>query len=261
MLKFLFLLGLYVTSAQALDLEALIKDGKLEGKKIGYYIGSFDPLHLGHQDTAQIPLDEKLVDYVLIFPNWGGDNFKNLAPIEARLEMLFSVFKDHPQVIVTKLSPKKMQELLTISDPSHMIDGKPTVKPAFNAEFIGIIGSDTANKLAIPQKDQKEEEARKRNVRVFMKGIQITSNHAEDTIGGVIALPVDSFIVAQREGDNLSDLNGSVDGRSILAVIQSKAHPHASSTLVKKTLKEGQPINHMVDPNVLKIIQDNKLYQ
>ncbi len=266
MLKFLFLLALCVTSAQALVLEDLIKDGKLQetlsNKKVGYYIGSFDPLHLGHQDTAQIPLDQNLVDYVLIFPNWGGDNFKNRAPIEARLEMLFSVFKDHPHIIVTKLSPKEMQEHLTLPDPSHSIAEKPAVTPAFtDVKFIGIIGSDTANKLAIPQEDPKKEEERKKHLSVYMRGIQITDKHARDTAGGVIALPIDAFIVAQREGDDLSALKGKVDDRTILSMIQSKAHPHASSTLVKKTLKAGQSVDHMVDPGVLQIIQENKLYQ
>lgn len=92
MLKFLISFVLFLTSAQALVLEDLIKEGKLQEtlthKKIGYYIGSFDPLHLGHQDTAQIPLKEKLVDYVLIFPNWGGDDFKDRVPVEERLKKI-----------------------------------------------------------------------------------------------------------------------------------------------------------------------------
>lgn len=47
------LICIYVSTAHALILEDLVKDGKLEStlsqKKIGYYIGSFDPLHLGHE--------------------------------------------------------------------------------------------------------------------------------------------------------------------------------------------------------------------
>lgn len=266
MFKFIFLLALCITPVQALVLEDLIKDGKLQEtlshKKVGYYIGSFDPLHLGHQDTAQIPLDQKLVDYVLIFPNWGNDGFKNRVPIEVRLEMLFSIFKDHPHVIVTKLSPQEMQSHLTLHDPSRTIAKKPAVTPAFkDLKFIGIIGSDTARKLDIPLDDAKKEEERKKHSSVFMRGIQITDKHARDTAGGVIALPVDGFIVNHREGDDLSALKGKVDDRSILSVIKSQAHPGSSSTLVKETLKAGQPIDHMVDSNVLQIIQENKLYQ
>jgi nicotinic acid mononucleotide adenylyltransferase len=74
-------------------------------------------------------------------------------------------------------------------------------------------------------------------------------------------LPVDTFIVAQREGDDLTSLKGKVGDRPILAIIQSTAHKHASSTLVKKTLKEHKPIDQMVDAAVIKIIEEDRLYQ
>ena len=79
--------------------------------------------------------------------------------------MLFSIFKDHPHVIVTKLSPQEMQSHLTLHAPSRTIAEKPTVTPAFeDLKFIGIIGSDTANKLAIPHDDPKKEEERKKQI-------------------------------------------------------------------------------------------------
>ncbi len=162
MLKSLLALVLCTPTAQALVLEDLIRDEALEKtiahKKVGYYIGSFDPLHLGHQDTALIPIQKGLVDYVLIMPNWGGDSYKNRAPIEERLKMVFAVFKDNPHVIVTKLTPQEMQSKLTKPDDSHTISEKPVVKTAFEGtDFIGIIGSDTARKLAVSSEDPQKE--------------------------------------------------------------------------------------------------------
>ena len=176
--------------------------------------------------------------------------------------MVFAVFKDHPRVIVTKLSPQEMQKYLTRPDPSRTINDKPAVKPAFEGtEFIGIIGSDSAMGLAIPNQDPKKEQARQRQISYFMRGVQISKKHARGTIGGLIALPVDTFIVAQREGDDFSALKGKVGDRPILATIQSPAHNRASSTQVKKKLKTHKPIDQMVDPAVIKIIHKDRLYQ
>lgn len=94
-----------------------------------------------------------------------------------------------------------------------------------------------------------------------MRGLQVSDKHARDTAGGVIALPVNTFIVAQRKGDDLSLLDNKIGDRTILAIIKSKEHPDASSTLVKKNLKAHQSIEHLVDSNVLHLIQENKLYQ
>lgn len=264
MYRFLIPFLLCLTSAQALVLENLIQQGKLQktfsNKKIGYYIGSFDPLHLGHQDVAQIPL-EGLVDYVLIFPNWGGDTYKKRIPIEKRLKMLFSVFKDHPRVIVTNLSPREMQHHLTVPDPSHTIDGKPIVKPAFEGtEFVGIVGSDSAIGLGIPLEDPEKEKAREKYLTVFMRGIQVADKHARGTIGGLIGIPVNAFIVAERDGEDVSVLKDKIGDRPILAIIQNTNHAHVSSTKVKKRLRDSQSLDEMVDSKVNKIIHEDRLY-
>jgi len=147
-------------------------------------------------------------------------------------------------------------------ESSCAIAGKPAVKSAFeDAKFIGIIGSDTARKLAIPHEDAAKERERQKEIGVFMRGIQVTQKHAQDTAGGVIALPVEAFIVAQREGDDLSALKGKVEDRPILATIQSATHKQVSSTLVKKMLQQQKPIDQMVDPKVRKIIEAERLYQ
>lgn len=94
------LVCIYASIAHALVLEDLVKDGKLEStlsqKKIGYYIGSFDPLHLGHEDVVNQILEQNLCDYVLIYPAWGGDEYKNRTDVKIRLEMLFAAFQKHP---------------------------------------------------------------------------------------------------------------------------------------------------------------------
>jgi cytidyltransferase-like protein len=247
MYRFLIPFVAFLSSAQALVLEDLVKENKLtellSHRKIGYYIGSFDPLHFGHQDTIQVSLDKGLVDYVIVYPNWGGDNYKQRLPIEQRLKMVFAAYKDDPRVIVSALPPQEMQKHLKIP-----------------AEFIGIMGTDTAFKLAIPMEDQQQDRERIKHLNIFMKGVQVPDKYAKHSIGGIMAIPVESFIVAIREEDDVSPLEEMIGDRPILATITTN-HPGISSTGVKQAIKQNESIHEMVDPEVLKVIQENRLYQ
>jgi len=253
---FLSLVFLWTSSAQALVLEDLIQSGTLEttlkNKKIGYYVGSFDPLHKGHEAVAVLPIQQGLCDLVIIYPAWGGDSFKARADVSVRHDMLFSVFQDHPTVIVTRLTPKELQARLTVSDTTKKVKNKPAVKPAFEEmSFIGIIGSDTALKLG-PNEEASSS---------FMTGIQIPEKYQTHTLGGLMALPVDSFIVALREGDDLSVLKGNIREKEILATLESKKEKTLSSTAVKKALTKGNSIHSMVSEPVIKIIEKQGLYR
>lgn len=255
MRMFLLLVCLCVSSAQALVLEDLIQNGTLEttlkNKRIGYYVGSFDPLHKGHEAVAQLPMKKGLCDLVIIYPAWGGDSYKTRVNVNLRHDMVFSVFQDHPTVIVTRLSPKDLQDKLTV--PTFLkVKDKTIVKPAFEGvEFIGIVGSDTALSLAPNEKA----------LSTFMTGLQISEKYQTHTLGGLMALPAESFIVTLREGDDLSSLNGKIRDRKILAVIESEQEQTLSSTAVKKALKKGVSITPMVSEPVIEIIKKHGLYQ
>lgn len=252
---FLLLFILFMQETNALILEDLAATNilyqTLAGKRIGFYIGSFDPLHLGHQETAQLLLQKKLCDYVLIYPAWGGDQYKKRALIADRLEMLFAVFADDPHIIVTRLGPAALQQLLTHPDDTRQVNDKPTVKPAFiNTQFIGVIGSDVALSLS------KNEEA----LLPFMQGLVVPEKYEAHTIGGIISLPVAEFIISQRAGDDVTTLNSKLGNRPIITIINSEATDSHSSTTVKKALQRGQPLNRLLSPNVEKIIQEKRLY-
>jgi hypothetical protein len=125
------------------------------------------------------------------------------------------------------------------------------VEPAFKgAVFIGVTGTDTA--LAYKSSDASK---------IFLKGIQITDKYKDHTVGGIIALPADSFIIAIREGDDVASLNGMNAGRPIVATIQSEKSKGVSSTAIKKALKDHKSIDDLVSPGISKIIAEKKLYQ
>ena len=186
-----------MASTQALILEELISQGRVEttfkNKKIGFYVGSFDPLHRGHEKLAQLPIQKGICDYVIIYPAWGGDTFKNRVDVSVRQDMVFAAFADHPTVIVTRLSPQDLQSLLTKPTLEQFQGDKTLVKSAIEGmEFIGITGSDSA----LAYKDSKAS-------RIFMRGIQITEKYRNHTVGCIMAFPAKSFIVGLREGDDI----------------------------------------------------------
>lgn len=240
---------------QAVILEDWIAQGKLEqkldGKKIAYQLGSFDPLHLGHETMAEQVLAEGLCDWVLIYPAWGGDNFKNRSSVALRLEMLFAAFQYHPKIIVTKLPPKELQRVLTVPAATDE-QGRVNVKPVFEGtQFIGLLGADTAlSSLKIPEY----------MVERFMRGITITEAEENQTLGCILALPVEHFIVAARGQDSLLPLNGQLGNRVIIATVRTPQTMEISSTRIREAIVQQQSIEKMVSPAVIEVISKHHLY-
>ena len=246
-MRFLFsLLILFTVPLHGLVLEKIDLDQTISGKKIAYYSGSFDPLHLGHQDIAREVIKQGLAEYVIAVPSWGGDTYKKRVDVQHRLDMLFAAFADDPHVIVTRLNPHELQKLLTVENQTGYVD------PKFDGtEFVGLIGSDTAQYLA-PNMEALE---------TFMTGKIIEDQHKTHTLGGLMAIPAQSFIVALREGDTLESLQGRIGERPIEAVIESPNYKDASSTKVKKTLRESGDIIPMVGIPIAEIIKSRQLYE
>lgn len=81
--------------------------------------------------------------------------------------MLFETFKNHPRVIVTKMTPIALQQ--TLMKPSAtLVAGKPSVISKIeDVQYIGIVGSDVVIETS---KDPKKQS-------VFMMGIQIPKKY------------------------------------------------------------------------------------
>ncbi len=253
-------------SLQGLILEDLIASGTLRemltNKRVGYYTGSFDPVHAGHEGFARGAISSGACDYVLVIPAWGGDSFKQRAPVEARLEFLRALFAKDPHIIVTALSPKDVQMALTKEVPGEMIRGYSVVK-AFDdsIEFIGLVGSDTALDLGLPADTDQADADRRKRLQVFMKGVSIPEKYAESTIGSIMCLPVDQFIVSLRDNDDLKDLSGMIGDRKIGAIYKNDLLSDVSSTKIKERLRKGDSLEGLIDATVLEMVQKYKLYQ
>ena len=254
-ISFVFCLFLSLIScAYALVLEDFMaRDGlatTLEDKTLGYFLGSFDPLHKGHEDFVRQALESGACDYVLMYPAWGGDSYKNRTPVDARLEMLFATYARHPKVIVTRLSPLALQETLTTACASQ--DGKKKcVLPRFKGlQIVGMVGSDTALDVSLDSK----------KAAVFMTGLQVTAKYKNHTLGGVMALPVKSFLVHMRAGQDIKSLRGIFAGRPITQVFENVC-PTLSSTRIRVSVSKGEEILSFVNEEVSRIIKEKGLYQ
>ena len=251
------------TSTHAVVLEQLARDGQLqsilENDKKCYYIGSFDPLHLGHEEVTRIVIEKDLCNYVIIYPLWGGDNSKNRIPVSYRLKMLYNTFKDNPRIITTFLPPKQLQELITKISVSNKLENNHNK----NTEFIGIIGSELALWFGIKKDDYNLELARKDSLKTYLRAKPINYRYARHGLGTITALQVNKFIVFQRSEPEqlLLNLNGKIADRPIVAIINSNIYKKLSSTDVKNAIKNKQRIEGMVPLPVYYLIQEYNLYQ
>lgn len=66
--------------------------------KIGIYIGSFNPPHIGHKKVAEYLTENRIVDKVMIIPTGNYWDKNNLIPINYRIDML--KFYENDRLIV-----------------------------------------------------------------------------------------------------------------------------------------------------------------
>lgn len=63
--------------------------------KIGVFVGSFDPVHIGHENIANYLINEKIVDKVIIIATGNYWDKQNITDLKTRLEMLELIKNDN----------------------------------------------------------------------------------------------------------------------------------------------------------------------
>lgn len=172
------------STAQGLYLEQ-INNNSLKGTRIAYFPGSFDPFHLGHMAVVDDVLARDLADYVLVYALPDSDQTKKRVAHPIRLSMLHELYGKHPKVLMTKLMPADMQDLLT---------------PLFgDVKFSVVVGSDIIQTYV--KTSQYDD--------IWMKGLPIRKTnpkHANTSTGAIMAIPAGQVLAFNREGDDLSYL-------------------------------------------------------
>lgn len=210
----------------------------LKNTRIAYYPGSFDPLHFGHTTVVKTVLDKGLADYVFIYALPDSDTSKNRTPFAIRFAMLEGVYKDQPKVLITKLMPQEMQDMLL-----------PMFK---DIQFSVILGSDVVN--AYVKTSQYDA--------IWMKGVPIKQTmpeHASTSTGAVIAIPATRVIAFNREGEDVAYVGKTYKNRP-LTILTTSTNANLSSTNARLAFECGKSLKDMVPPEVEKIILDKGLY-
>lgn len=232
---FLTFFSFFYSGTQAFYLEQVNRNS-LKDTRIAYFPGSFDPFHFGHMAVVNDVLDKNLADYVLVYALPDSDQSKKRAPHPTRLLMLHKLYEKHPRVLITKLMPADMQDLLA----SLFADIK----------FSIVVGSDIIQTyIKTSQYDD-----------IWMKGLPIRETkleHADTSRGAIMAIPATQVIAFNREGDDLSYLKGTYKKRPV-TILTTKTNTDLSSTKARATEKAS--LARMVSPEIHKIIIDNQLY-
>lgn len=104
--------------------------------RLGIYVGSFNPPHLGHKKVIDYVLEKDLVDKVLLLPTPNYWNKKDLVPINERIEMLKFYVEENIEVDSTHNNYPYTYEVLNSLHEDYKDD-----------ELYLIIGSDNLEKL------------------------------------------------------------------------------------------------------------------
>jgi nicotinate (nicotinamide) nucleotide adenylyltransferase len=111
-------------------------------RRIGFYGGSFNPPHLGHQSAILHALECADVEHILIAPVFKHPDGKGLAPYEDRLHMLQLLVEPLPQArVVVSTYEKIAYEAL---NTGYTIDTIRTILAdcPFETKIVLIMGSD-----------------------------------------------------------------------------------------------------------------------
>lgn len=135
--------------------------------RIGVYIGSFNPPHLGHKKIIDFIIQHKYVDKVLIVPTPNYWNKNNLVDIKDRLNML-NYYEDDHVTVDTKNNhfPYTYQLLASIK------------KECPKDELYLVIGSDNLSQL---HKWKNVNEILKYKVIVLSRGKKVRNQYINDS--------------------------------------------------------------------------------
>ena len=73
----------------------MLLEEKKHFTKIGIFVGSFDPIHLGHIKVMDYLIENKYLDKIIILPTGNYWNKKDLTDINSRCEMIKLIKRDY----------------------------------------------------------------------------------------------------------------------------------------------------------------------
>ncbi len=100
-----------------------IKEKQSNIYKIGFYPGSFDPIHLGHITFALQAIKQAKLDAVYFLPERQPKNKIGLEHFSHRAEMIKRAIKPHPKLQLLELSDKQFNVKRTFIKLQKLFEG------------------------------------------------------------------------------------------------------------------------------------------
>jgi nicotinate-nucleotide adenylyltransferase len=198
-------------------------------QKVGYFGGTFDPPHVGHEVLAREAFCQIGLDAVmwLITPDPPHKLDREITPVQARLDMLELVTSRRDGFFISEVDLQR-------APPYYAADTVEIIKRQQpEVDLIYIIGEDSLQDLPNWYEPSR-----------FLSAI-------------------DQLAVAPRPGIN-SNLEILCEKLPLLknkTVFLSEIMVEISSSLIRKRIKEGGHYDHFLNQEVADYIKRNRLYQ
>ncbi|MGD1118001.1 MAG: GTPase ObgE [Dehalococcoidales bacterium] len=200
-----------------------------EGRKIGVFGGTFDPVHLGHlmiAEEAKTALD--MAEVVLVpagQPMSRRD--ENVTPARHRLEMLRLAIEGKPELKISEMEIER-------KGPSYTVDTIAGMKKLYarGDELYFILGWDSLEQLP-----DWHEPSR-----------LVNSCY-------LVAVPRPGW-----KRPNIKALEGILPGITQKVIWLDKPRVDIGATAIRELAARGEPIDHLVPKTVAEYIRKNKLY-
>ena len=195
-------------------------------QKIGLFGGSFDPIHLGHVEIAQMAIKDIPLDILVVMPA-GKAPHKNGAFFsdELRLKMTQASMADlnDDRIVVSDWELKQAQ---VNGKTSFTVDTMRYLKKKYpGAELYLILGTDMFNTLST----WKDPEIIAANMKL---------------------------VLVNRRGEKLYKPNRKKDVKTYTPDIVISAEPlEVSSTEIRRRLAAGEPVEGLVPDSALRVLK------
>ena len=195
---------------------------------IGYFGGTFDPPHLGHEILAREAFFQLSLDAViwLITPDPPHKINREITPVQSRLDMLKIVTDRYDEFCISEVDLQR-------SPPYYAADTVEIIKNQHSeVELVFIIGEDSLQDLPVLYQPER-----------------------------FLAI-IDQLAVVPRAGfkSDLAALDVILPGLKEKTVFLSEILVEISSSLIRERIKEGAHYNHFLFQGVAEYIESNHLY-
>lgn len=189
--------------------------------RVGLFGGTFDPIHNGHLELAQVAINQLELDSVLLIPTGESYQKSSVSAAWHRANMVKMAIRDHPEFEFSSIEIDRGGPSFTVDTLARLTETHP------DTEYFFIIGEDAYRNLATWK-----------NPDLLRKMVTFA------------IVPRPGGIDASSEKATIAEKN----------VWIKNFENQVSSTEIRDLVRNGKPIGDYVPAQVVQYIAENNLY-